>query len=61
MNLENSPVNEHGLEPKRKTAERLGVCTKTLDRWAATGRLRGRVKINDRDYFPRGVMPKVDD
>jgi predicted site-specific integrase-resolvase len=52
---------EPGLEPKRKVAERLGVCVKTLDRWSATGKLEGRVKINNRDYYQRGVMPKLDD
>lgn len=45
------------LEPKRKTAERFGVCTKTINRWVEDGILEPPVKINGRDYFDPNSKP----
>jgi predicted site-specific integrase-resolvase len=45
------------LEPKRKTAERFGVCTKTINRWVETGILSPPVRINGRDYFDPDTKP----
>ena len=45
------------LEPKRRTAERFGVCTKTLDRWVERGILAPPKRVNGRDYFSPDCQP----
>ena len=45
------------LEPKRETARRFGVCTKTVDRWVDRGILGRPIKINGRDYFDTNTTP----
>jgi DNA-binding transcriptional MerR regulator len=44
-------------EPARETAARLGVCTKTVDRWVEAGILPEPTRINGRKYFDAGVEP----
>jgi predicted site-specific integrase-resolvase len=45
----------------RKKAEQLGVSTKTLDRWAASGIIEQPVHINGRKYHSEDSQPKADD
>ena len=45
------------LEPARKTADRFGVCTKTIDRWVEDGILPAPTRIRGRKYFSADVEP----
>jgi hypothetical protein len=60
-----SPVSERVSPRKRvshrKKAEQLGVSTKTLDRWAASGRIEQPIHINGRKYHSEDSQPKADD
>jgi hypothetical protein len=47
------------IEPKRKTAERHGVCVKTIDRWVEREILDPPIRINGRDYFDADCKPKT--
>jgi len=48
------------LEPHRRTAERLGISTKTCDRWTAAGILEPPVKINGRKFHRTDSKPRPD-
>ena len=47
-------------ESWRRKAERHGVSTRTLDRWAATGIIDPPEKINGRKYGVAGEEPRGD-
>jgi hypothetical protein len=47
-------------EPWRQKAERHGVSTRTLDRWAATGIIDPPEKINGRKYGDADEEPRGD-
>jgi predicted site-specific integrase-resolvase len=42
-----------------KLAERLAICTKTVDRWVETGILPAPQRIRGRKYWPDDVAPKI--
>jgi hypothetical protein len=46
--------------PHRDKASQLGVSTKTIDRWTATGLLEPARRINGRKYHRLKAMPKAD-
>jgi len=47
-------------EPWRQKAERHGVSTRTLDRWAAAGIIDPPEKINGRKYGDADEEPRTD-
>jgi predicted site-specific integrase-resolvase len=47
-------------EPHRRLAERLGVSTRTLDRWTEAGRLPEPIRVNKRKYWPTDTEPRRD-
>jgi len=49
-----------GLETARNVARRLGCSVRTIERWSGAGILPPPIQINGRNYYPAGVMPKVD-
>jgi hypothetical protein len=57
MSLEHSPSRE----PKRRFADRWGVCTKTIDRWVDAGLLDPPEIINGRHYFRTDAKPRRTD
>jgi hypothetical protein len=44
----------------RKYAERKGVSTRTLDRWALRGIIPRPDRINGRKYLPEDTEPRLD-
>ena len=51
---------ERSLEPTRSVARRCGVSVRTVKRWVAAGILDAPIKVNGRDFFPHGILPKAD-
>jgi predicted site-specific integrase-resolvase len=49
------------LEPHRRKAERLGVSTRTLDRWVDAGIVDKPTYINGRKYHRPNTEPRRDD
>ena len=47
-------------EPHRRSAERLGVSTKTVDRWVEHGILPEPERIRGRKYWDPGTQPRQD-
>ena len=41
-------------------AQRLGVSVRTVQRWVAAGILDPPIKVNNRNYFVAGTMPRPD-
>ena len=46
-------IEQVSLVPKRKLAEKFGVCMKTIDRWVEAEILEKPIVINGRHYFSR--------
>jgi hypothetical protein len=44
----------------KQQADRLQICTKTLDNWIAEGRLPEPIRINRRKFHIAGVEPRAD-
>jgi DNA-binding transcriptional MerR regulator len=55
-----APLPPKRQEAWRKKAERHGVSTKTLDRWAAKGIINPPEKINGRKYGNADEEPRTD-
>lgn len=58
MQLEQSKAPP-AWQPTRKLAERLGVCTRTIERWEQSGILPEPKRINGRKYWPEGTEPRI--
>ena len=54
------PQATPALEPASKTASRLGCHVKTIDNWVKAGLLDPPIRVQNRKFFPAGVMPKSD-